>query len=167
MSKTTTSKPLNPRTRAEALRDVDYIVRIGVVHQRLYSRLDKLLKLVQAFGGSAAVGAAISGQTTLIVVVGVLVALAASISLVFDFGLAAQRYGLLVSRCSAITVQALDTPEMDIAAIDAARERAADLDINEIEALRMPCFNAVQRRHGLHAHLKPLTRWQRCVAALA
>jgi len=167
MSTTTTTKPLPPRTRAEALRDVDYIVRIGVVHQRLYSRLDKALKLAQVFGGSAAVGAAISGQAIVIAVVGALVALAASLSLVFDFGLAAQRYGLLVSRCSAITVQALNNPDMDIAAIDAARTQVADMDINVIEALRVPCFNEVQRRHGLLANIKPLTCWQRCVATLA
>jgi len=93
----TRSKPLPPRTRAESLRDVDYIVRLGVVHQRLFSRLDKGLKLIQAFAGSAAV----SGQPVTVAIVGAVVALAASVSLVFDFGQAAHAYGVLVSRCTA------------------------------------------------------------------
>jgi len=166
-TRTTTSKPLSPRTRAEALRDVDYIVRVGVVHQRLFSRLDKGLKLVQVFGGSAAFGAATSGQMALMTVAGVMVALTASVGLVFDFGLAAQRYGVLVSRCNAITLQALSRPEMTIAEIDAAKTRDTDLDLNVIEALRVPCFNEVQRRHGLLANVKPLTLWQRFWTALA
>jgi len=156
-----------PRTRRKALLDVDYIVRVGVVHQRLFSRVDKGLKLAQSFAGSAAVGAAISGQPVLVAVVGGVVALAASVSLVFDFGQAAHRYGVLVSRCTAITAQALDTPDMDASAIDIAVIRATDLDLNEIESLRMPCYNAVLRRHGLSANVKPLTLWQRFWAALA
>jgi|GEM_PF-2557561 len=163
----TRSNPLPPRTRAESLRDVDYIVRLGVVHQRLFSRVDKGLKLIQAVAGSAAVGAAVSGQPVTVAMVGAVVALAASVSLVFDFGQAAHAYGVLVSRCTAITVQALNNPSMTTAEIDAAKTHVADLDLNEIESLRMPCFNEVQRRHGLLAYIQPLSRWQRLWAALA
>jgi len=165
--KTTTNKPTPPRSRPEALRGVDYLARLDVVHQRLYSRLDKGLKLVQVFGGSAAFGAATSGQVALMTGAGMVIALAACISLVVDFGLLAQRHSVRISRCNAITLQALNTPEMTAAEIDAARTRASDMDINVIEALRRPCFNDMLRTHGLTDHLLPLTLWQRFWAALA
>jgi len=122
---------------------------------------------VQVFGGSAAFGAATSGQTGLMAAAGIVVALAASVGMVFDFGLSALRYGLLVSRCNAITLEALNRPEMSAAEIDAAKTRDTDLDINMIEALRRPCFNDMLRTHGLTDHLLPLTLWQRFWAALA
>jgi len=56
---------------------------------------------------------------------------------------------------------------MTTAEIDAAKTHVADLDLNEIESLRLSCFNEVQRRHGLLANIQPLSRWQRLWAVLA
>lgn len=155
------------RARGEALRDVDYVIRLGVIHHRLFCRLESGARFVQLLGGSAAVGGAIAGSTVGTGIAGLVVALAAYADIAFEFGKAARLHDQLIRRASQVAERAARKPSMTSAQIDMARAAAADLDVTIIEALRTPAYNEVQRRHGLYSYVRPLSRWQRFMEAIA
>ncbi|GIX39017.1 hypothetical protein [Silanimonas lenta] len=158
----------SPRTRAEALRDLDYAIRVGVVHERLFGRMHRLFRLIQLLGSSAAFAGVVGGNAALSASFALLVAAVAFLDIAFDPAVAARRHADLVRALSRAKSEALENPGKTVDAIDQARAAASDIEgLTLFESLRVPCYNEVQRRHGLEANVRPLTRWQRFMQAIA
>jgi hypothetical protein len=158
---------LKPRNRAEALRDVDYALRMGLVHERLYSRLHRGLRFIELFGSSAAFGAVMGDKSILAMVIMAGVAAAAYLGMIYEFGDGARLHREAMARCNKVVTDALSNPGMTAEEIDLGRAYAASVEVPIVEALRVPCYNAVQRRHGLMGHVKPLSWVERVMQAIA
>jgi len=154
-----------PRTRNEALRELDYLIRLNQRHRRLYGRITAGQRFLELIAGSFAVGAALCSPPAILAVAGAALALSGFAGIAFDPARRHARYELTLQRYSRLRAEAVGTPEMPLAELDRRMGRIEDPDY--IEGLRLPSHNDMLRSHGLKDHLSPLTRWQRCVAALA
>lgn len=151
-----------PRTKAEALRDLDYVIRLSQLHRRLYNRLHATLRFLELLGGSAGVAVAISGSSDLVRATGALLAVVACANFAFDPGARARdharcgaTYDDLKARSSGMTLEQIDA------------ERAAVRDPDYLESLRIPSWNDMMRSHGFVSSQQPLSTLQRFMRAVA
>lgn len=156
----TTAPP--PRDKDEAIRDLDYGIRLSQRHYRLYNRLHASMRFIELLGGSVAVGVAVSGSPGLLKLAGGLVAAVACANFAFEPGSVArehQRVGRELTKVRA-KVAKLTWQQID-------KQRAEVIEPSYIEGLRDPAWNDMMRSHGFASSAKRLSLWQRFMAAIA
>lgn len=156
-----------PRDRGEALRGIDYSCRLSMVHARLYSRIAKILRVVEIFGGSAALAGVIANRGMMTAIAGCIIALCAAISFIFDFDKAANLHWRMESRMARAKRNIRANPEWTQDQIEDEIDAADNLNTTVIEGLRVPCFNDMVLQHGYHSQVRKLTLWQRFMKAIA
>lgn len=152
------------RTLYEAKLDVDFAVRLALLHERLYGRIKKLITVVNLLAGTTAVASLIEYSATLSAVAGAVVAVTSILDLVYDYGGKAaahckdrRAYLDLLGRADRLTPERLD-------ARFAMLNRESTI---ALECLAMPAYNHNLARHGRTGWCVPLTRWERFMAWLA
>jgi len=151
-----------PRDKDEAIRDLDYVIRLSQRHQRLYNRIAGLMRFLELLGGSAGIAVAISGSPGALKAAGAILAVIACSNFAFDPSGRARdhlRTGQDYRKVRA-RVADLDHGEID-------RRRNLILEPDYIEGLRAPSWNEMMRTHGFSASARPLSKWQRFMAAIA
>ena len=151
-----------PRTKDEAIRDLDYLIRLSQRHRRFFDRAQATLRFTQLFFGSAAFAVALNVDPVALQVAGVGLAAIAALNFAFDPGARAREhsrcgsdYSKLRAECSALPIEEID------------RLRTLVVDPNYIESLRMPSWNDMMRSHGFVSSARPLTCRQWVMSALA
>ncbi|QSQ38909.1 hypothetical protein [Xanthomonas translucens] len=155
-----------PRSIYEAKMDAYYYARLHVLHERLYSRLDKLGKLIELVSGSGAFYAVCMAYETLTQTFALIVAFIALASLVFDPAGRARvmrdgvrNYMEVVAMCSdeAVSLSAVD-------------KRLAEIGVDAptvIDGLRRPAYNQNLASHGRDGYMVALSRYERVLQAIA
>lgn len=140
--------------------DLQYGAVIASLHERLYARLDKGIKLAALFFGTFAFATVTAGMTTFTQVLAALIALGSLMSLLFDFaGRAREMRGAL--RTSQRLLAETHLPSATVAAIEAAIATAGGDAPTVIEGLRKPAFNQNLVTNGWHSKVVPLSKWER------
>ena len=132
-----------PRTRAEAVLDVWYFIRLHFLHRRLYSRARATMAIVGLVSGSAAMVEAFRDRPQLLPVLGVVVAVAGASDLVFNWAELAARHDAWRKEMADLLAR---NPSLE--EIDAAIARRSGSVDDEIQALCVPAFNDNVRRNG-------------------
>lgn len=164
---TTTTEPgaqVAPRARDwnEAIRDLDYEIRLNQRHCRLYNRLHAGTRFFELLGGSAAIGVAFSGNPELLKAAGAILAVVACANFAFDPGSKARDHKRALLDFNEIRAEA---GKLTFDQIDKRRRRVPEPDY--IEGLRVPSWNDMMRSHGYNKSAKKLSLWQIFMAAIA
>jgi len=154
--------PNPPRTHTEAIRDLDYVIRLNQRHERLYARIHNGIRLAELVAAGLALGVVFNATSSGLATAGGLLALVAMLSYAInpaqrlrDFTIARQQYTAIRVRAATLTTEQIDS------------QRNAVEDPIYIEGLRTPSQNDMLRSHGFEAETSPLTRWQRLMHAIA
>lgn len=152
------------RSEYEAKMDIAYYARLHVLHERLFSRMDKLGKLLELVAGSGAFYAVTAGHDGATKACALLIAVIALAGLVFDpagraRGMrdAMRNYMLLLS----------DAEDLPLVEIDKRLARMGADAPTVLEGLRRPAYNQNLVSHGRASYTLPLTKWERFLQAIA
>lgn len=151
-----------PRDKDEAIRDLDYVIRLSQRHQRLYNRVAASMRFLELLGGSAGIAVAISGSPLALKIAGGVLAVVACANFAFDPSGRGRDHLRTGQDYRAIRAE---VGALDMAEIDRRRNLVSEPDY--IEGLRAPSWNDMMQTHGFAKSVKPLNRWQRFVAAIA
>jgi len=151
-----------PRTHDEAVRDLDYLIRLNQRHRRLYSRIGHGLRLTELFAGTMALAGAFGASGSALTVAGGLLAFVGMVSFALnplkrseDFSQAFTQYAQLRAKAQSLTMEEID------------RLRGEVADPDYIEGLRVPSFNDTMRSHGFADASLPLSPWQKVMHVVA
>ena len=152
------------RTHANAVMEARYAAHYGARNERFWGRLDTTLGLLGAFGGSAAFGAALAGNTALGAVAGIVLAAASCVSLVtrplersIEFRDHRRKFGDLDARA----------PQLSLAEMDKELKCLQHEGPNGLEALAVVAWNDAVMANGHPDLIRPLGFFERMVSALA
>lgn len=137
--------------------EIEYGYWYNLACERLYRRIDVACNLVQLVGGSAAAAAALGGNSALVVASGLMLALAAAISLTVQPAVKCERH--MRSKCQYLGVKRLsgaDAQAIGDAIINAQASGPAGFG-----ALAMPAYNAAARALGSVHGVQTLRWWER------
>ena len=135
--------------------EIEYGYWYNLACERLYRRIDVACNLVQLVGGSAAAAAALGGRGALVVGAGLLLALAAAVSLTVQPAIKGERH--MRSKCQYLDAKRLsDESAVAAAIIDAQASGPAGFG-----ALAMPAWNAAARAMGREDSAQALRWWER------
>jgi len=157
--------PNPPRSHSEALRDLDYLIRLNQRHRRLYGRLNKCLRFLELLAGAIGLATAVAPSSISLAATGGLLALVGLAGFAIEPSKHYHTYHLTLQRYSRLRAAIVGRPEIPLNELEQHIGRIEDPDY--IESLRLPSFNDMMRSHGLNQALPPLNRWQRLCAALA
>lgn len=158
------SQPSRARTKGEAVLDLHYAVRLHFLHCRFYRRIRALLTFVSLGAGSAAFALALQWLPGGVGVMGVVVAACSILDATGNFAEKAMLHKQW--REQLLDLLARSAP-MDLQAIDAEwRLLKRGMD-NEIESLRPVAMNDNLKSFGYESSMRPETRLQRLVRAIA
>ncbi len=153
------------RTKYEVELDIDYAIRLACLHERLYGRVHKNLRLIQLIGGSAALVSAVGGhQQVVMAVAGVVLAAIAYINLIFDFSERARAHRDYRRKLTTLLAEADQLSQADL------QKKLTNTSFDEevvIEGLRKPAYNQNLQRHGRYSHTVALSRWERFMQAIS
>lgn len=153
------------RTRFDTEFDVRYGLRCARLHVRLLTRIDNLLtfiKVCTAFGG---VMAFVSKDPNIAGLVGLLVAIATGVQLVYRLNAKIAQEKVT---CENFAKLNRDLPELSDAAAEKALRGYYVTSDPEIEGLRAPAYNDTLLELGLDTNSAyRLDRWQRALHWLA
>lgn len=135
--------------------EIEYGYWYNLACERLYRRIDVACNLVQLVGGSAAAAAALGGNSALVVGSGLMLALAAAISLAVQPAVKCERH--MRSKCQYLGVKRLS----DESAVAAAIIDAQAIGPAGFGALAMPAWNAAARAMGREDSAQALRWWER------
>lgn len=153
-------------TRDDTLFSLRYAVRVLERHQRMWRRIDSMVRLMAILSGTSAFAALMSQHQGAALATGLLFALLQAVEFALrpaeraaDSGAARRTYDSVLARQSEFS---------DAALADAYRRVVADDAVIVPESLRALAYNDVVNEQGSDpAHLFPLNRWQRFVALWA
>jgi len=160
------------RSHYEAMADIQYAIRLQLLHERMFRRAKGIATVIAILATSSAFAGVFEALRRarpveagyLIIGAGIVLALLGAIDIVFDLSGKAwqhchqrKRYGQLAARAQSLKLAKLDA-EIASVAVD---------DLPEIEALRVPAFNDVQRSLGHGSNAKKLTLVQWLAAMVA
>ncbi len=154
------------RTLFEVGMDICYYIRLSELHERLYARLDKAIKVAELVSGSGAFVTLLKGAPSVAAVLTAAVVILSIVSLVFDFGGRARAMADSRAKYEAVRVTSL-RDGISVARAETALARAGAGSPTIIEALRLPAFNSNLKGHGFEDKVMPLSRWERFVDAIA
>jgi len=157
--------PSPPHSHNEALRDLDYLIRLNQRHRRLYGRLTHGLRFFELLAAALGVTSALTGTPAALAIGGGLLALVSLIGFACEPSKQHHTYDQTLQRYSRLRAAVVGGPEIPLNELEQRIGRIEDPDY--IENLRLPSFNDMMRSHGLNQALLPLNRWQRLCAALA
>jgi len=150
------------RDKDEAIRDLDYVIRLSQRHQRLYNRVAGLMRFLELLGGSAGIAVAISGSPSTLKIAGAILAVIACANFAFDPSGRARDHLRTGQDYRKVRAR---VAELDQGEIDRRRNLVSEPDY--IEGLRAPSWNEMMRTHGFATSVRPLSWWERFVAAIA
>ena len=154
-----------PRTKAEAILDIRYGIKLHLLHSRLYRRLRAGVTVVSLLGGSAALVSVLRTMPHVLVAAGIAVAVASAADIVGGWAdkaprvmrLLRRRLAALLSRVSTLDLEALDS---ELAGYE------ADAD-DELESLRIPAYNDNARSNGHEGWIRPEPLSSRLIRLIA
>lgn len=149
--------------REDRLFEIEYGYWFNMKSERLASRLDFVLNLVQLIGGSAAAMAVLGGWPGGVVAAGLLLALCAAVSLLLQPAVKAERF--CVAKRNWLDLKGRASGLDDDALVAAVARLQAD-GPNGLGALEKPAWNAAVRASGGTQTLK-LGAWEALVGAAA
>jgi hypothetical protein len=148
MTKTTET----PRTKAEAILDIRYGIRLHFLHARLYRRLRAGAAIASLLAGSAAMVSVLQAVPGGLLAAGICVAVASGADIVFGWAEKAARHNVLRRQLADLLARVSKLSFEDIDSELARYEAEAD---DEIEALRLPAFNDNVRSNGHEDWVRP------------
>lgn len=152
------------RTRYEANLDLDYKIRLYYLHERLYTRIHKNLRLLQLVGGSAAFASALGKNTDFMVASGALLAAIAYINLIFDFSERSRSTKELRKKLTSFKAESIDFSDQDF------EKKMTGLAVEDevtIQGLCKPAYNQNLCTHGRYSYQQKLNLWERLLNLLA
>lgn len=152
------------RTRYEANLDLDYKIRLYYLHERLYIRIHKNLRLFQLIGGSAAFAGALGKNTDFMAFSGALLAAIAYINLIFDFSERSRSTRDLRKKLTNFKADSIDLSDQDF------EKRLAALAVEDeitIQGLCKPAYNQNLSTHGRYSYQQKLNAWEKILNILA
>jgi len=156
------SAPNPPMTHAEAVRNLDYVIRLNQRHERLYARIHDSIRFAELLAAGLALGVAFNATSASLAIAGGLLALVGMLSYAInpaqrlnDFTRARQQYTAIRTRSADLTFEQVES------------QRLAVEDPIYIEGLRTPSQNDMLRSHGINIENETLTPWQRVMHAIA
>lgn len=155
---------MTPDTIEDLSLDVYYGHFFNLKCERLYGRLDLLLNLVQLVGGSAAVLAVLGSRQELLGAVGLVLALAAALSLLVSPGAKAVRHAIVKDKFTALMGRYKTMSPEDLAKVIADYRVGAPAGI---QLLELPAYNASASALGREDAVSPLSRFERVAQALS
>lgn len=152
-----------PRSTYEIGLDAGYAARLAELHMRLYRRIHLLILAINFAASTAAFASLFNGDARLTAIAGMTIASLGFIDTVADFSglvgrFSAQRARYLLFRA--------EVPHLELASAERELAKINADDPSEIESLRCIACNDNLMSAGRPDFMRPLTRWQRVVAAL-
>lgn len=147
-----------PRTKGEALLDLDYAIELSVMSQRFYERLNKGIALICLLAGSAAFITVFHPSSVVVTIAGIGVGVLTLIEQVYDFRGKGTVHAGLIKRFQRLQA---DAGKLDLEKLDARFNKIAADTIPVIQGLRQPAHNNNMRRNGYPERVRPLSRWEK------
>jgi hypothetical protein len=151
-----------PRTKAEAVLDVRYQMRLHFLHRRFYNRMRAWVASTSLIAGSAAVVSAFRDVPGALLACGLIVAVAGAADLVFRWAERAAKHDTWRRDLAAFLANDPDLPQIEAVLI--RHDGTVD---DEIEALRLVALNDNARSNGHEDWVRPegfAERIMRCLA---
>jgi hypothetical protein len=155
---------LPSETKAEAVLQLRYVIRLHQLHRRLYRRVEMGMSFASIVAGSAALLPVWQQMPGGLMLSGIALAIIGAISAVGGLAEAAAQRNVTIRQLNRALERAAD------AAVSAAEIDAANLASEshvDIEALRYIAYNDVLRAGGHTDGMQPETPWQRVMRAVA
>jgi hypothetical protein len=152
------------RTVSEAVTDIRYACLYGEMNERYWQRLDTVMNLVGALGGSSAIAGVLASNSTLSLVAGVAVAVASTLQLVLRPG--NRSSGFRDTRREFLELEARAW-NLSIVELDSARKRIEAQAPIGSRLLALPAWNASVRAIGREDLARPLNLAERAALLLA
>ena len=146
--------------RDDSLFNLEYGYWFNAANERFYRRVDFLTNLVQLVGGSGAAAAALGGRNGLVIASGLVLAVAAAVSLTVQAAVKAERHER--AKCKYLGIKRRMHNLSDAELHEAATEAQEGGPLG-IESLAMPSYNAALRAIDREGGQRPL-RWSQRLA---
>lgn len=152
------------RTKEEALAEIRYATRLHELHQRLYRRIRLLFTFSTIALGSATAVAALSSVPHAMTTASLLLMLISICDATWNPADLQASHAFQRREFAYFTTRALG---MDLLTIDGELAQLRATETCDIEALREVALNDISRTLGWLHNVKPETRWQRFIRAIA
>lgn len=154
------------RSLYEVRMDICYYAKIHALHERLYARADKGLKLFELIAGSGAFYAVTAGHDVITQWCALLIAVAALFGLVFDLSGRARAMRDAVRMYMDLLAES-NKKRVTVESVDEKLARVGRDAPTVIDGLRKPAYNQNVLSHGRGSYVLKLNRWERLLQVIA
>lgn len=152
------------RTKSEVMLEIRHSMRLHFLHARLYDRVRKTFAVVSLIAGGAALYNALQSSPVGLLIVGLVISAAASADLVFGWAEKEARHRQCEERFADLLGRAL---AMELGDIDRELIPLCAKCRYESESLRYTAMNDALKQLGYEDGMRPETRLQRLMRAVA